>query len=100
MEVENIQEKGTHGGARPNAGRKPGSANLKTREIANKCAELGLTPLEVIVKAMIQYWEEGDTENAVKAAKDAAPYIHPRLSAVEVAGDQDNPVKMVVAWKS
>jgi hypothetical protein len=99
MEVENNQEK-SWGGARAGAGRKAGSATLKTREIADKCAQMGLTPLEVMVKAMMDYWEEGDRENAVKCAKDAAPYLHPRLSAIEVAGDQDNPVKMVVAWKS
>jgi hypothetical protein len=34
------------GGKRPGAGRKPGSANRKTREIADAAAEAGITPLE------------------------------------------------------
>jgi hypothetical protein len=34
------------GGKRPGAGRKPGSANRKTREIADTAAKAGITPLE------------------------------------------------------
>ena len=100
MELENNQDKSSHGGARAGAGRKAGSLTAKTRDIANKCAELGLTPLEVMVDAMIKYHQEGDVENAVRVAKDAAPYIHPKLSSVELGSDADSPVKMVVSWKS
>lgn len=100
MELENNQEKSSHGGARAGAGRKLGSASQKTREIADKCAAIGLTPLEIMVEAMIQYWNEGDRESAIKVAKDAAPYFHPRLSSVEVGGDEEKPVRMVVTWKS
>jgi hypothetical protein len=45
----------SHGGKRPGAGRKPGSATEKTREIA---------------------------EQASAYAKDAAPYCHARLGAI------------------
>jgi hypothetical protein len=100
MELENNQNKSSHGGARTGAGRKAGSLTAKTRDIANKCAELGLTPLEVMVDAMIKYHQAGDVENAVRVAKDAAPYIHPKLSSVELGSDADSPVKMVVSWKS
>ena len=37
-----------HGGARSGAGRKRGGANQKTREIADRAATLGVTPLEVM----------------------------------------------------
>ena len=99
-----------HGGARKGAGRKPGSANTKTREIANRAAEEGITPLEVMLDNMrFAYSEAGDllakllTEGAEpteafdqlkellkyrgmaqEAAKDAAPYMHPRLASVEI----------------
>jgi len=56
MEVENNQQK-SWGGARPGAGRKPGSLNSKTRAIAEKCADMGATPLEVMVQAYLRFGE-------------------------------------------
>jgi hypothetical protein len=99
MTNENNQTKSSRGGARANAGRKVGSVTTKTREIAEKCAEMGLTPLEVMIESMIDFYQNGDKEAAVRVAKDAAPYIHPRLSAVEVGSDTEKPLKMVVTWK-
>lgn len=32
---------------------------------------------------------------AAKIANDAAPYVHPKLAAVQVSGDPDNPLTMV-----
>ena len=71
------------GGARPGAGRKPGGTNKKTREIAELAAAEGITPLEVMVLAMRRKYEAGDLDGAASIAKDAAPYMHPRLSSVE-----------------
>jgi hypothetical protein len=83
--VELNQKKSTgKGGARPGAGRKPGSANKKTREIADKAAQDGITPLEVMLEAMREFRVKGDLEKAASVAKDAAPYMHPRLSSVEM----------------
>ncbi len=42
----------THGGARPGAGRKVGSATKKTRELADKVIASGLTPLEFMLSVM------------------------------------------------
>ena len=50
--IENNQTNSKRGGARKNAGRKPGAATTKTREIANKASEAGLTPLEYILSVM------------------------------------------------
>lgn len=79
------------GGKRAGSGRKPGSATKKTREIADKAAEEGITPLEVMLKAMRHHMSNFDTTESLDAlaaaasvAKDAAPYIHPRLASVEV----------------
>ena len=99
MTIENNQTKSSRGGARAGAGRKVGSVTTKTREIAEKCAEMGLTPLEVMIESMMDFYQSGDREAAVRVAKDAAPYIHPRLSAIEVGSDSDKPMKMVVTWK-
>jgi hypothetical protein len=74
------------GGARPGSGRKLGSATTKTREIANALAANGLTPLE----HMLQVLRDPDSSASEKqwAAQNAAPYIHPKLSSVQVGGDQ------------
>lgn len=85
------------------AGRRPGSTNLKTREIADCAARAGRTPLEVMLENMRWFEqraaaasETGDVDGearhraaAVAVAKDAAPYIHPRLSAIEHSPAQE-----------
>lgn len=91
------------GGKRAGSGRKPGSANVKSREIADKAIAEGITPLEVMLQAMRKFVEAAEKmgtgqlqvvdgevitqlslmTEASKIAKDAAPYIHPRLSAVD-----------------
>lgn len=72
------------GGARKGAGRKVGSSTKKTREIAEKALAEGISPLEVMLEAMRSFHGIGDMEKAASIAKDAAPYMHPRLSSVEM----------------
>lgn len=74
------------GGKREGAGRKRGAVTKKTQEIAAKAATEGITPLEVMVGAMREAWERNDKDAAARYAKDAAPYMHPRLQAVEHTG--------------
>lgn len=95
---------GTHGGARKGSGRKKGATTKKTREIADKLAEDGgQTPLEYMLEVLRtdatklkERFESGDidetqyailfkqlTERRDWAAQQAAPFIHPRLSAVQ-----------------
>jgi hypothetical protein len=92
--MPSVEKRTGRGGRRPGAGRKPGSANKKTREIADKAAAEGITPLEVQIETMRALWAEANQGNALdldKAeracaiAKDAAPYIHPRLSSIEAS---------------
>lgn len=71
------------GGARPGAGRKPGTLNKKTRDIAEAAIKSGVTPLEVMLEAMNAARAEGNLAAAAGFAKDAAPYMHPRLANVE-----------------
>jgi hypothetical protein len=91
---------GTRGGARKGAGRKPGAATKRTREIADKAAATGMTPLEVMLDTMTELVERAHevkrqgaaaTDDvlrlmigAANVAKDAAPYMHPRLTSVEL----------------
>ena len=49
---QNYQKKSSHGGVRKGAGRKKGSANKRTKDIADKAIEEGVTPLEVLLQIM------------------------------------------------
>lgn len=69
------------GGKRPGAGRKPSALTKKTRELAEKAVEGGVTPLEYLLGIMRD--EALDRNERVDAAKAAAPYVHPRLNAVD-----------------
>src|SRR5215471_845291 len=70
-----------HGGRRQGAGRKPGSASQKTREIANQAATDGLTPLEYMLAVLRD--DTADPDRRDRMAVAAAPYIHARLAAIE-----------------
>lgn len=83
--MANNQDYSSHGGPRKGAGRKAGSLTKKTREIASKAAAEGITPLEFILSVMRN--ETSEPRDRMAAAIAAAPYIHPRLAAVDVKGD-------------
>lgn len=85
------------GGKRPGAGRKPGSATKKTKAIADKAAQDGITPLEVMIEAMRAHYDAGSLDEAAEIAKDAAPYMHPRLAAVELGGKNGGPIPVIAA---
>lgn len=77
------------GGARPGAGRKKGTMSDRRKTVLNERKRLEdaltakrATPLEIMARVMA-----GDatvTEMQFEAAKAAAPYIHPKLSAVQM----------------
>lgn len=73
--------KESRGGKRPGAGRKVGAITRKTREVAERSALEGITPLEYMLKIMRD--ELGDPDMRLDAAKSAAPYMHPRLSSID-----------------
>jgi hypothetical protein len=84
------------GGKREGAGRKTGASSIKTREIADELAKSDKkTPLEVMLEAMHYSMSQVDAaesplekkiyyEAAHAHAKDAAPYIHPKLASAVV----------------
>ena len=109
------------GGARLGAGRKEGSLTKRTREIAEVAAAQGITPLEVMMSTMMALYKEAEnctkrddhahegvghdhdimiTESRIKLlnmaatiARHAAPYVHPRLSAIEHTGKDGVPLQ-------
>jgi hypothetical protein len=84
----------TRGGKREGAGRKPGAVTQKTREVAEKALQGGITPLEVMLEAMNSARDAGDLKTAASFARDAAPYIHAKLSSVqaEITGADGGPL--------
>jgi hypothetical protein len=75
----------------PGAGRRRGSRNKRNLEIERRVAATGKTPLEVMLEAMRSYYEAGDIDKAVAFAKDAAPYVHPRMASIDVGGKPGAP---------
>jgi hypothetical protein len=72
-----------HGGKRRGAGRKPSSLTVKSRAIAEIAIEEGIKPLEVMLRAMRGYANSQQWDRAAAIAKDAGPYLHPKLTSVE-----------------
>lgn len=95
MEFEKVElpQKGA-GGKRAGSGRKKGTPNKRSAETAAQAAASGITPLELMLKNMRKRLPRNatTTEKAAhlafiqQAARDAAPYVHARLSAVQVSG--------------
>jgi hypothetical protein len=94
------------GGRRPNqTGCPKGARTIRTREIAVQAALTGQTPLEVMLEAMRYYQavhaDPGATvsvrvcaiDKAAAIAKDAAPYMHPRLTSVDDGGKPGAPIE-------
>lgn len=101
------------GGKRPGAGRKPGTvseATKRRKEIAEEALASGVSPLNVMLTTMRALWgqatnEAGEVVNMSKAmqanivAKDAAPFIHPKLANVQASIEGDLDVSGVVTYE-
>lgn len=81
MGIEKIS-KNIKGGARTGAGRKKGSPNKKTAEVQKAVEESGVTPLAYMLSIMRK--EDGEPAQRLAAANMAAPYVHAKLSSVEL----------------
>ncbi len=115
------------GGKRDGAGRKTGQLSVRTRKVAEAAIAEGLTPLEVMLDNMrfahkgaenclgklIAEHEKSPLEKfdaykemlrlrglAQDAAKDAAPYMHPRLAAIEHTGAAGGPIEVQILTKA
>lgn len=75
-------------------GRPPGASNKRTVAAQEKAARTGITPLEFMLRNMRKSIPKNATvaeriameAQKLQAARDAAPYVHARLSAVQVSG--------------
>lgn len=92
MSEKNRTNSSGRGGARKGAGRPAGAATKRTREIADRAAESGLTPLDYMLQVMRN--ECNDMPVRLDAAKSAAPYIHAKLANVQVTGKDGGPVQV------
>lgn len=92
------------GGKREGAGRKKGSANVKSSEIAAKALEQGVSPLEIMLGAARELWTLAQAEPeaekriplmqaASAEAARAAPFVHPRLQTIEHTGANGGPIQ-------
>jgi hypothetical protein len=72
------------GGPRPGAGRKRGSPNKATQATQAAVAASGITPLDYLLEVMRD--KKRSVPERVDAAHKAAPYVHPRLAAIEHSG--------------
>lgn len=92
---------GGRGGRRPGAGRPPGPKTVRSRAVAARVIASGEAPLDILLKWAKHYDQlavakpdgtvrktphQKYVELACGFAKDAAPYIHARLSTAQIEG--------------
>jgi hypothetical protein len=70
------------GGARPGAGRKKGSVKKFDAEVRKRAAEEGILPLDYMLRVMRDARVPKARRDMMASA--AAPYLHAKLSSVEV----------------
>ena len=75
-------------------GRKKGVPNKATAKGQEEIAASGKTPLEYLLAVMRD--EKVELKDRQWAAAAAAPYVHPRLAAVEHSGNEDRPPRLIV----
>ncbi|MFA1625231.1 hypothetical protein ACDY96_21305 [Rhizobium mongolense] len=63
--------------------------------MADRESQNGVTPLEVMLKAMRQHADKKDWDAAASIAKDAAPYMHAKLASVQHSGPKGGPIQTV-----
>lgn len=79
------------GGKRPGAGRPKGSVNRVTAAQREAAAQTGETPLEYMLRTMRDGRVDQKRRDAMAVA--AAPYLHPRLAAIEHMGKGGGPIE-------
>jgi hypothetical protein len=77
-------------------GRKKGTPNKKTARLQEIINASGVTPLEHMLGVLRD--PNASATERFEAAKAAAPYVHARLAAIEHAGNEAKPMRMVVVW--
>ena len=91
------------GGKRPGAGRKKNVPNRASAKREREAAASGATPVDVMLRSMrlllaLADESAGDRkqfEHYIRAAKDAAPYLHSRFSTIDQS-TANRPDKIIV----
>jgi hypothetical protein len=76
-----------------NGGRPVGSNPVRSSKAAAELLKEGITPLEVMIHTMRDFWHGGDQIAAFNCAVAIAPYCHARLSSITAQVDV-NPVTL------
>lgn len=76
---------------RKTGGRQKGSANKATRQRQQEIAATGETPLAYMLRVMRDRTVEHDRRDRMASA--VAPYVHPKLTAIEHTGADGGPIK-------
>src|SRR5712692_1223398 len=82
-------------GSRPGerrGGRRRGTPNRATAAKAAAVAASGLTPLDYLISVLRD--ETAPRAERMEAAARAAPYVHPRLAAIEHTGAAGGPIQV------
>lgn len=82
------------GGKREGAGRPAGAVTTRTRDMADKIVNGGITPLEYMLTVLRD--DSQEQASRMWAAEKAAPYIHPKLASVEHSGKDGGPLQIVI----
>jgi len=95
------------GGSRPGAGRKPGTLNQRTAELAADILGKGKSPLAYLLEVMMD--DQADQKRRDWAAEKAAAFLHPRpapiprcisFSLPTIDGANDMPVAIAAILKA
>jgi hypothetical protein len=81
----------SRGGVREGAGRKKGVPNKKTAELQAEVAAGGILPLDYMLKVLRD--EDVEPNRRDDMAKWAAPYVHPKLQAIQHTGKDGGPIE-------
>lgn len=86
------------GGKRKGAGRPKGTILEKTKLRLQRTEQainsMEISPLEVMLRTMKAAYEEGNITLACQLARDAAPYVHPKLQPVDAKGSSAQDVNL------
>lgn len=106
---------GTRGGKQPGAGRPKGAVSRRTQDLIDRCASEGVMPLDVFLNDMRYFYNLGENkmrvaeetapgnkqakefraatalkEIARECARDAAPFLHPKLASLQANVNVNN----------
>jgi len=94
------RKKGTPGrrkGTPKTGGRKKGVRNRRTRELLERIEASGITPLDYMLQVMRN--TKAPLAIRFEAARQAAPYIHPKLAAIEHGSPDGGPHIVEIRWR-